>query len=194
MRACHLDNDAPRLPEGKFTGPGTPYVGNLQGPEVIVFYDPNCPHCREFQATFRGVMERLKDRAHFTIVPRLLWDESIPQAAALKLAEGSGKYFELWQAMLDHQPGPHHGMSVDEIATLFREFGLDTQNLAQRLDAARPAVVAATAQARAAGINGIPAIFIDRYKVWGPNRSEACLSRLIDRVGRARAASSTGAP
>ena len=186
MRACRFDPEAPVLDLKKFIGPTTPFLGKADAVEVVVFYDPNCPHCQAYHPEFLRAVEQFKDRARFRVLPRLLWDESIPQAEALILAEGSGKYFVLWQAMFDRQPGPRQGMTTAQIAALFRELGIDATNLESRLLAAKPAVVAARAQAAAAGVNGTPALFIGGRKVWERNRSVECVGRLLDQAIRQR--------
>lgn len=182
MRACHFDWQAPTLKPGALTDPSTPFIGNPAGPEVVVFYDPNCPHCKAYDRVFRQVIEKFKDRARFTMLPRPVWDASIPQTEALKVAEGSGKYFELWEAMFERQPGPRRGMDVGQITALFQELGIDPTNVAGRLAAARPAVLAARARAKAAGINAVPAVYIAGRKVWSPNRSPECMTTLIERM------------
>lgn len=183
MRACHFDWDAPPLPPGSFTDSSTPYIGKPGGPEVIIFYDPNCPHCRAYhEKIFEPLIEKLRDRVRFTIVPRILWDESTRQVEALKLAEQSGKYFDLWRLMFAQQPGPHHAMSVDEIAAIYAKLGLDTTNLAARLEAERDTVEATNRRAKAVGIDVVPIIYIDGNQVWASNHSEACVSRLIEHV------------
>lgn len=182
MRACRFEWSAPALDLEKFVGPGTPFVGDPQGVRVVLFVDPNCPHCRAYFPDFMAAVEKLKDRARFTVLPRVLWKESIPQAAALRLAEGSGKYFEVWRAMFAQMPGPHRGLTVAQIEALFREQGLDTADLAKRLEAERPAVEAARAAASAGGINGVPAVYVETRQVWVGNRSPACLDTLLERV------------
>ena len=127
-------------------------------------------------------MEKYRDRARFTVLPRLLWEQSIPQAEALKLAEDSGKYFEVWEAMFAHQAGPRKGLGVAQIAELFHGLGLDTTDLEQRLAAQRPAVLAVRDEEKRAGIDSVPMVFIDGRRVWQFNRSEDCLGTLIERV------------
>ena len=182
MRACHFDWDEPTLDLGEFVGPRTPFIGKPDGVPVIVFYDPNCPHCREYHAVFLRIVEKYKDRVRFTVLPRLLWDQSIPQAEALLLAEDPGKYFNLWQAMFDEQPGPWKGMSTVQIAGLFRRFGLDATDLDKRLAAMGPAVAALRNAARAAGVSVVPAVFVGGRRVWEYNRGEACMGTLIERM------------
>lgn len=193
MRACHFDWDAPTLSDRKFPTPTTPFIGHLGSPEVIVFYDPNCPHCKAYHPTFLRLMEKFRDRARFTIVPRLLWDESIPQLEALKLAENSGKYFELWQRMFAAQGPKRKPMTPSEIAAIFRDLDMDIADLPARLASVRPAVIAARRQAQAAGIDGVPTIYVGGRKVWDMNYSEDCLGKLIERSANNAAKSATTA-
>ncbi|MBX3736133.1 MAG: vitamin K epoxide reductase family protein [Candidatus Didemnitutus sp.] len=184
MRPCRFDDDGRVVPWRDFLSEGTPFVGKAGGPTVIVFYDPNCGHCAAYHPIFVRAMERFKDRARFTIRPRVLWDASVLQVAALQLAEGSGKYFELWQAMFDRpKDGSGNGASVEQIAAIFRRLGLDASDLAARLEAVRPQVLAAREQAKRADIGGVPAIYIEGRRVWSPNRGEDCLGKLIEKVG-----------
>jgi len=181
MRACRFEDERV-LPWREFVSEKTPFVGRADGPTVVVFYDPNCGHCAAYHPTLLRAMERFKDRARFTIRPRVLWDASILQVAALQLAEDSGKYFELWQAMFDRpKDGSGKGASVEEIATMFRRLGLDATNLAARLEAVRPQVLAARDRAKRAEVGGVPAIFIDGRRVWSLNRGEDCLGKLIEK-------------
>lgn len=182
MRACRFEWSAPALDLGKFLSAETPFVGDAKALRVVLFVDPNCPHCAEYFPQFMRAAEELRGRAGFTVVPRVLWSESLPQVAALKLAEGSGKYFELWRAMFERQPGPRRGMTTDQIAALFRELGIDAANLEQRLAAARPAVEAARAAAQAGGVDFVPAVYFEGRQVWAGNQAPGCLEKLVERV------------
>ncbi len=182
MRACRFDWQAPALDLKKFIGPDTPFLGKPDGISVIVFFDPNCPHCKEYEAEYLQAAERFKDRARFTMLPRLLWDESLPQAEALKLAAAGGKYFEVWHAMFARQPGPRRGMTTQQIGELFKELRLDTADLEKRLAAARGDVLAMRDAARAAGVNEVPAVFVDGQPVWTENTTPDCLGTLLDRI------------
>lgn len=182
MLACRFETDAPRLDTGRLLPAALPFSGEGREVEVLVFYDPNCPHCRVYHAVFRRVMEKYRERARFAVVPVALWDASLPQIAALSLAETSGKYLELWQAMFDQPAGPRKGLDVAQIARLFRDLGLDATNLEARLAAQRPQVEAARARWRAAGVTGAPTVFINGRKVWPANRSEDCLGTLIEQT------------
>lgn len=188
MRACRFDPSAPMLDWAKLDAAELPFDGKEGAVEVVIFYDPNCPHCRDFHPEFRRLMARLGDRARFTIAARTLWNQSLPQAAALQLAAASGKYFELWDAMFAHQAGPQKSMPVAQIAALFRDLGLDDANLESRLLEASPKARALTDRARAAGIDGTPALYIGGRRVWWANHGEDCVEKLIERRTRQIAA------
>lgn len=182
MRACHFDWNEPPLALEKFIGADTPFLGEPGAIPVLFFADPNCPHCAEYLAVFARLAEKNKTRYRFTIVPRVLWEQSVPQVAALKLAERSGKYFELWRIMFERQPGPRKSMSTEQLAGIFRELGLEASNLEQRLAAVVPAVRAASEEAKRSGINSTPAIYVGPRMVWMQNRSEECMNTLLERV------------
>ncbi len=194
MRACHFERQAPPLDLTKFIGPTTPFIGKSDGIPVVVFSDPNCEICKEYHAEFLRAAEKFGDRARFTVVPRVIWDESIVEAAALKIAEGSGKYFELWQALFNRPPEQDKGMTVAQITELFRHLGLDPTNLDQRLAAARPGVLADREQAKASGIDRVPSVYIAGRKVWSPNRGVKCLGNLIDQATAESVAPATTPP
>lgn len=180
MQACHFDGSAPELDLKGIVGTDTPFIGNPTGVPVVVFYDPNCGHCRNYHAVFLKLAERFKDRARFTVIPRVLWDRSLPAAEALLLAERSGNYFELWQRLFDRHSDEASELTSSEIATWFRELGIDTANLDQRLAAAHPMAVARRKQLTAVGVDSLPAIYIGGKRVWGPNQSEVCVAKLIE--------------
>jgi predicted DsbA family dithiol-disulfide isomerase len=189
MRACHLDRDGPALPPGKMPGAHVPFLGTARGPEVVVFYDPNCPHCKRHHEGFMLLAKKYGERARFAIRMRGLWEESLSAAEALKLAENTARYYELWEAMFAHQLGPKKAFSVELLAEIFREVGLNADDLANRLAAQRATVLAERDQAWAAGIDRAPMVFIDGRKVWSGNLSADCIGTLVDRsVARAAAA------
>lgn len=193
VRACRFDDQAPRLDLKKLISPDTPFLGNPDGIPVIAFYDPNCGFCRQHHVSFRQLVERHGDRAKFYLIPRRLWAHSELQIAALHVAAGEGRYFELWDKLFGPAFAPRTGMDLAQIETIFRELGLRTNDLAARLEAAKPAADAEFAAAKAAGIRGTPAVFIDGARVAAYNHSPRCIGTLIERRAAASAtAGSTG--
>jgi uncharacterized membrane protein/thiol-disulfide isomerase/thioredoxin len=182
IRACRFDLDAPTLTGKGLTGATTPFIGPAHGPEVAVFYDPNCSFCMGYHPEFLRLVEKYRDRVRFTVLPHVLWDSSIPAVAALKLAEPSGKYFDVWRILFERRSAQSEPLSIAQIGEVFRELGLDAANLEARLAGARAEVEALRARTKAAGLTGTPALYIGGRKVWAENRSEACVGKLIDGV------------
>jgi uncharacterized membrane protein len=179
MRACHFDWDAKRIDAEDICSPDTPFLGKPGGIPVVIFFDPNCPHCRDYYPDFLALADKFKDRARFYILPRMLWRFSLSQIEALELARREGKYFEMWQ--LQFATRHRGGMEAADLEVLFRKLGLPTDGLASRLDAVKPGVMAELARANAAGIDATPAIFIDGLKVFPYNQSPECVDTLINR-------------
>jgi predicted DsbA family dithiol-disulfide isomerase len=137
---------------------------------------------------FLRLAEKYKDRARFYVLPRVLWDLSFPQVEALKIAERSGKYFELWQRQFARQTPERSGMTVAEIAAQFRELGIDETNLDKRLADVRSTVRTERRRNLVAGINAVPAIYIDRQRVFVASQSEDCIVKLIEQALAEKAA------
>lgn len=178
MQACHFDGLAPKVDLTRFIGPDTPFVGKLDGVPVVVFLDPHCPHCRKFYLEYAELMSKYRDRAKFYVVPRVLWDFSIPAVAALKLAEPSGKYFDLWKREFEEPPGSR--LTVARLGELYAELGLDATDMSKRIESVRSQVVIGRERAIKAGIARVPSLFIGGKVVFSTNYSVECLGRLID--------------
>lgn len=123
-------------------------------------------------------------------MPRILSPQSQLQVQALKLAESSDRYFELWERLF--ATASKEAVTVAQLETLFRELGLPVENLGARLEQVRAAVLAETAELSAQGVGTLPVTYIDGRKIAPINQGGACVEKLIDRVvletarGRAR--------
>lgn len=178
MRACHFDGMAPPLDITKFIRSDMPFLGRAGGVSVVVFLDPHCPHCRNFLPTYLKLAEKYQERARFYVLPHVLWEFSTSAVAALELAEKSGKYFETWQKELEAAKTGR--LTIDRLTGIYREVGLDSAGLADRIETIRPRIEAETRRDRTAGIQEAPSIFIDGYKVFPVNYSFECLEKLIE--------------
>lgn len=178
MRACHFDAMATPLDLEKFIGRDTPFLGKAGGMPVIVFFDPHCGHCRRFNDVYLEVAEKYGDRARFYILPRVLWDYSIPAVAALKLAETSGKYFDVLREEL--KPLNRQRLNVDRLMEIYRSVGLDPADLAGRIESIRSQVIAERKRATTVGIRALPAVFINGRQVFSSDHSADCLGSLIE--------------
>jgi uncharacterized membrane protein/protein-disulfide isomerase len=182
IRVCRIDRNAPPLPLAKFIGPDTPYLGQADGVPIVFFFDPNCPHCRAYQPVFLKLVERFKDHARFYILPRMLWEYSELPIAAVHLAARDGRSFEMWKLLLAQRAEGDKGLTFEQIEPLFKQLGLNTTDLKQRLEALRPEVIAEANKTKSARVNGTPSIYVNGQKVLSFNESEQCVSELIDQT------------
>jgi protein-disulfide isomerase/uncharacterized membrane protein len=155
-----------------------PVLGSNAGMPVVAFLDPNCPGCKGTYATIKLLAGRYDDRAQFRVISRTLWPYSELQSQALEVAAQNGKYHEMWQAQFDH--AKKGGMNLAELESLFRELGLNTENLAERLADVRPTVLARREQAIAAGVRGTPTIYVNGRAVAHASTDLPSLAKLIE--------------
>lgn len=177
MRPAMFDAAKAKIVSEDWVSKDTPVLGGHDGAKVIVFLDPNCPHCKFSYALIRKLARESQGGAGFYVQPRVLWDYSLLQTQALGLATEEGKYFEMWQLQFDRQK--NGGMGLEDIGALCDELGISRVNLPERLEAQRAKVVTSRDKAGAAGINSTPTIFIDGAAVAGVSMNEQGLKRLI---------------
>lgn len=190
MAPARLSSSASHLKQEDWIKPDTPVVlGSSSGVSVIVFLDPNCPHCNDTYASMMRLAAQYQDKARFYILPRVLWSYSLLQVQALELAKQSSKYFDMWRLQFAHQQ--KGGLRLKDLESLFRELGMDTRDLEQRLSAVRTTVTSDASRAKAAGINSTPSIFIDGVAVEATSRSENSLAKLIEQASAKPNAKST---
>jgi predicted DsbA family dithiol-disulfide isomerase len=111
----------------------TPEGGVLVGSEgarsrLVVFEDPQCPYCREFEAASGDLLRREIASGAVAVEYRIrsfLGEESVRAANALAAAAGPGKFDELRRELFAEQPPEHSGgFSADVLVELGRRVGL----------------------------------------------------------------------
>lgn len=156
----------------------TPAIGNKEGPTVVAFLDPNCPHCDKAFELMMRLAEKYKEKAAFYVIARPLWSHSLAQVEALEIVEEPENYFRLWTLQFEHRkPG---GMDRAEVERLLMKVGVDRSNLASRLEAARVNVLAKRRAAERAGINSTPAIFVNGVSRPDFSSNDAALAAVIE--------------
>ncbi len=186
MRACRLEPSERPLDLEELIPSPMSYRGAEDGIPVVLFFDPDCGHCTRYFHDLQPLIESHGDRARFFIVPHRLWASSEMQVNALLLASRDDLYFDLWRRMLDLRNREGEALEVETIAAVFRDLGLDAENLGDRLLDLRPTARERNASNRAAGVRGTPTIFVDGLRVPAYNQSVACLETLIERRLRLR--------
>src|ERR1700733_4816788 len=128
----------------------TPEGGVLVGSEgarrrMVVFEDPQCPYCREFEDVSGDLLRREIAAGAVAVEYRIrsfLGVESVRAANALAAAAGVGGFDELRREMFANQPPEHSGGFTTE----------DLLDLGRRVDITSAEYVAAVRE--------------DRYESW----------------------------
>jgi Thioredoxin len=111
----------------------TPEGGVLVGSEgarrrLVVFEDPQCPYCREFEERSGALLRREVAAGAVAVEYRIrsfLGNESVRAANALAVAAGGGRFDELRREMFANQPPEHSGgFTIEDLLDLGSRVGL----------------------------------------------------------------------
>jgi Thioredoxin len=95
---------------------------------LVVFEDPQCPYCREFEERSGDLLAREVAAGAVAVEYRIrsfLGNESVRAANALALAAGAGRFDELRREMFATQPPEHSGgFTTEDLLDLGRRVGL----------------------------------------------------------------------
>ena len=120
--------DASETPSGH-----TPEGGVLVGSDgarrrLVVFEDPQCPYCREFEDVSGDLLRREVAAGSVAVEYRIrsfLGDESVRAANALAAAAQAGRFDELRREIFLNQPPEHSGgFTTGDLLDLGRRAGL----------------------------------------------------------------------
>ena len=143
-------------------GPGDHVDGPDDAPlELVMYGDFQCPYCAAAQSIIRRVRERLDGRLRFAFrhmpLPAHPDADNAAQAAEAAAAQGA-----FWP-MHDQLYAGRGRLSLDELAGHAAAIGLDGERVRREIaDGAHAARVARDERgARAAGITGTPAFFVN---------------------------------
>ncbi len=85
---------------------------------LVVFEDPQCPYCREFEFASGDLLRREVAAGAVAVEYRIrsfLGEESVRAANALAAAAGSGSFDELRRELFAEQPPEHSGGFSSEV-------------------------------------------------------------------------------
>ncbi len=183
-RAPGFNRAIPPIKQRDWVNPSTPPLKSANGVSLIAFLEPNCVSCKHTFAILEGLASAQQDRVSVYIIPRLLWERSLLQGQALELAKANGKYYEMWKLQLDRQKPS--GMKLSDVTILFKELGIDTDRLNERLQTVKSAVISFRKKTIDAGITSTPTIFIDGIAVNPASVTISGLSMLIEQIEKSR--------
>ncbi len=95
---------------------------------LIIFEDPQCPYCREFEVVSGDLLRREVAAGAVAVEYRIrsfLGEESVRAANALAAAAATGRFDELRRELFAEQPPEHSGgFSTEVLLELGRRVGL----------------------------------------------------------------------
>lgn len=151
---------------------------------MVEFSDFECPYCSRFAPTLDQVMAKYGDRVKlvFRHLPLPNHPQAPKAAEAAACAQDQGKFWEMHDSLFRNQGA----LGVEALKGRATELGLDAQAFATCLDSgAKAAVVAAdAADARKAGIEGTPALFVNGRLIDGAAPFEQVAALIEDELKR----------
>lgn len=108
---------------------------------LLVFEEPQCPYCREFERVSGDLVRREVAAGAVAVEYRIrsfLGDESRRAANALAVAAGAGRFDELRRGLFANQPPEHSGgFSTGDLLQLGARVGLTSPDFVQPVQAGR---------------------------------------------------------
>ena len=153
---------------------------NASGVTVVEYFDPNCPHCKDFHQVMKKVVEAHRDEVRFVYKPFPLRRTSLPEIQALYVAAQSDKFSEMLEAQYARQ-GPG-GIVMKDLRAIAKEIGLDPNVLNKRLEQNeyRNQVLQQRKQAVKIGVDSTPTVLINGHFV--ESRTQECLNTFIEQA------------
>jgi protein-disulfide isomerase len=105
-------------PPGHTSEGGVLVGGEAARSRLVVFEDPQCPYCREFEDSSGDLLRREVAAGAVAVEYRIrsfLGEESVRAANALAAAAGTGRFDELRRELFAEQPPEHSGGFSTEV-------------------------------------------------------------------------------
>lgn len=156
-----------------------------QGPSdasvtIIEYFDPNCPHCKDFHETMNQLVSEYQQDVRFVFKPFPLRGSSLPEIQALYIAHQEGKFFEMLDAQYERQD--QSGITEADLREIAAEIGMNPDVLISRIDAEkhREKVLAQRKRAVSIGVDSTPTVLVNGHFV--ESRSLECMKVFIERA------------
>lgn len=147
---------------------------------IIEYFDPNCPHCKDFHEIVKRLQEEHGDEVRFVYKPFPLRASSVPEIQALYVAHQSGKFTQMLEGQYARQ-GPG-GLNTTDLRTIAEEIGMDPNVLTNRIeqDKYREHILRSRKQAVGIGVDSTPTVLVNGHFV--RSRSLDCMKTFIERA------------
>lgn len=150
------------------------------GVTVIEFFDPNCPHCKDFHQIMKTIVEAHSDEVRFVYKPFALRRSSLPEIQALYVAAQSGKFTEMLEGQYARQN--QSGISMSDVRSIASEIGMDPDAVNNKVEQNeyREQVLEIRKRAVKIGVDSTPTVLVNGHFV--QTRSEECMSTFIEQA------------
>ena len=119
----------PPVPSGHTPGGGVLVGSDHARRRLVVFEDPQCPYCRQFEEASGDLLRREIAAGAVAVEYRMrcfLGPESVRAGNALALAAEAGRFDQLRREVFASQPPEHSGgFTAEDLLDLGRRVGLD---------------------------------------------------------------------
>jgi len=147
---------------------------------VIEYFDPNCPHCKDFHKIMKKLVEAHSEDVQFVFKPFPLRQSSLPEIQALYVAAQSGKFGEMLDAQYARQG--RSGISMSDLRSIASNIGVDPDVLSNRVEKNEYQMQVLKQRKRAVkiGVDSTPTVLVDGYFV--KTRTPECMNTFIERA------------
>ncbi len=136
-----MDHAAATPVPGNHTTEGGVLLGDPAAPRLVVFEDPQCPYCRQFEESSGEFLQGEVTKGALAVEYRMrcfLGVESVRADNALALAAEAGRFDELRRALFAAQPPEQTGgFTISDLSELGRRVGLTDEAYSSGLVAGR---------------------------------------------------------
>ncbi|MFB6232171.1 MAG: thioredoxin domain-containing protein [Salinibacter sp.] len=188
---CELDTAKDPLPKNGSSLVGFQDItkGNSDASVTVVeYFDPNCPHCKDFHEVMKKLVKTHQDEVQFVYKPFPLRASSLPEIQALYIANRSGKFSEMLDAQYARQK--RGGINKSDLRAIASDIGMDPDVLLNRIEknAHRQQIVRMRKRAINIGVESTPTVLVNGHFV--RSRSLECMKTFISQAQAGTLASS----
>ena len=147
---------------------------------VIEYFDPNCPHCKDFHQTMKKLVDAHSDDVQFVFKPFPLRRSSLPEIQALYVAAQSGKFTEMLEAQYARQG--RSGISMSDLRAIASEIGMNPDVLSNQVkqNEYRKHVLQQRKRAVKIGVDSTPTVLVNGHFL--QSRTPKCMNTFIRRA------------
>ena len=144
---------------------------------VIEYFDPNCPHCKDFHDKFKPIAENQLDDTRIVYKPFALRRESIPEIQALHIAADSNKFGPMLEGLYRKQG--KGDIRASEIRKAAETVGLNGSAVLRTIGAGsyQDKIIEERREAMERGVKSTPTVLVNGHFV--QSRSKECLEKFI---------------